>query len=467
MRSTYIILYSVTLVIQKGILDFCTPLLWLVIDCFFLIELVNVLCDWFVLMGFVLRRRAIEAPLLFLLITLAFSCGQKNQYKLDQSVAELRNCADDQMLSPVKEANLRKTINAEEKTEQIEAIIQQKVRGGLNGNVLVAQKGIILYKHCFGLAHFEKNTRDSLIEESKFQLASLSKTFTAIAVLKLQESGKVAFTDSIQRFFPDFPYHGISIRDLLSHRSGLPNYVYSFDDSMKVNYYRKEPKLPTNADIMHWFATVKPTPKKYNVPGRGFSYNNTNYMVLAAIVEKVTKQPFADYLRRTIFLPLGMHNTYIATTKNDSINLFRTAGYQMHRRIPKDYFDNVIGDKGVYSTIGDLFRWYRALNGDCLLSRKALSEAFIPRSFERKGLRNYGYGFRIQLDALSQPEFIYHTGWWKGYNTMFWFSPKDEYVIIILGNRLNSTVYRVQELIDILRQSPKKGLDGVDGEVEI
>lgn len=417
-------------------------------------------------MRLMLRRWVSTAPILLLLV-LGISCGQSSQYKANQSAAELRNCAEDQVLSPTQEANLRKAIGADRKTEQIEAIIKQKVRSGLNGNVLVAQKGIVLYKHCFGLAHFEKDSRDSLVEQSKFQLASLSKTFTAIAILKLQESGKVAFTDSIQRFFPDFPYHGITIRDLLSHRSGLPNYVYSFDDSMKVNYYRKDPKLPTNADIMHWFATVKPTPMRYNVPGRGFTYNNTNYMVLAAIVEKVAKQPFDAYLRRTIFLPLGMYNTYVATTKNDSINLFRTAGYQMNRRIPKDYFDNVVGDKGVYSTIGDLFRWYRALNGDCLLSRKVLAEAFIPRSFERKGQRNYGYGFRIQLDSMNQPEFIYHTGWWKGYNTMFWFSPKDEYVIIMLGNRLNSTVYRVQELIDVLHGSPKQGVQDTDGEVEI
>jgi CubicO group peptidase (beta-lactamase class C family) len=417
-------------------------------------------------MRLLLRRWVSTAPV-FLLIALGISCGQSSQYKANQSVAELRNCAEDQVLSPAKEASLRTAIGADRKAKQIEAIIQQKVRGGLNGNVLVAQKGVILYKNCFGYAHFEKDQRDSLVERSKFQLASLSKTFTAIAVLKLHESGKIAFTDSIQRFFPDFPYHGISIRDLLSHRSGLPNYVYSFDDSMKVNYYRKNPKLPTNADIMHWFATVKPTPKRYNVPGRGFTYNNTNYMVLAAIVEKVTKQPFAEYLRRTIFLPLGMHDTYVATTKNDSINLFRTAGYQMNRRIPKDYFDEVVGDKGVYSTIGDLFRWYRALNSDCLLSRKILAEAFIPRSFERKALRNYGYGFRMQLDDANQPQFIYHTGWWKGYNTMFWFSPKDEYVIIMLGNRLNSTVYRVQELIDVLRGGPKQGSQDTDGEVEI
>lgn len=415
----------------------------------------------------VLLRRWVLFAWVSLLITIGVSCGQSTQNQLNRSANEVRNCAEDQIVSPKEEVDLRQAIRADEKRQQIEAIMQQKVREGLNGNVLIAQKGIVLYKHCFGFSHFEKNARDSLVEQSKFQLASLSKTFTAVAVLKLQELGKINFTDSIQQFYPDFPYHGITVRDLLSHRSGLPNYVYSFDDSMKVNYYRKNPKIPTNADIMHWFATVKPTPKRYNVPGRGFSYNNTNYMVLAAIIEKVTKQPFEEYLRRSIFLPLGMHDTYVATTKNDSINQFRTAGYQSNRRIPKDYFDDVVGDKGVYSTIDDLFRWYRALNGDCLLSRKTLAEAFVPRSFEKKGAKNYGYGFRMQLNALNQPEFIYHTGWWKGYNTMFWFSPKDEYVIIILGNRLSRTVFGIKELINVLHDSDKPVTEDVSGEVEI
>ena len=415
----------------------------------------------------VLFRRWVPFAWVSLLITVGLSCGQSTQSQLNRSAAEVRSCADDQVLSPDEETSLRQAIRADEKTQHIAAIMQQKVREGLNGNVLIAQKGLVLYKRCFGLAHFEKSSRDSLVESSKFQLASLSKTFTAVAVLKLQEMGKISFADSIQQFFPDFPYHGITVRDLLSHRSGLPNYVYAFDDSMKVNYYRKNPKIPTNADIMHWFATVSPTPKRYNLPGRGFAYNNTNYMVLAAIVEKVTKQPFEEYLRRNIFLPLGMQDTYVATTKNDSINLNRTAGYQWNRRIPKDYFDDVVGDKGVYSTVGDLFRWYRALNGDCLLSRKTLAEAFIPRSFERRGAKNYGYGFRMMLDSANQPEYIYHSGWWKGYNTMFWFSPKDEYVIIILGNKYNRTVYGIKDLINVLHGDKKAMDEEISGEVEI
>ncbi len=405
--------------------------------------------------------------IIIVLVGAGISCGQDAQKKLNQSTQNMRTCADGQTLTQTEQNKVRQQIRADEKTRQIEEIFRQKVRSGLNGNVLVAQKGIVLYKNCFGLGHFERSQRDTLVDDSKFQLASLSKTFTAVGTLKLIQAGKLSFEDTIQKFYPDFPYHGITVRELLSHRSGLPNYQYAFDDSMKVNFYKKEKPYPSNATIMHWFATVKPTPKAYNIPGRGFSYSNTNYMVLASIIEKVSGQSYESFVHRNIFEPLGMHQTFVATTKNDSINHHRTAGYQWNRRIPKDYYDDVVGDKGIYSTTGDLFRWYRALNGDCLLPKKMLAEAFVPRSFERKSTKNYGYGFRMMLNETNQPEYIYHSGWWKGYNTMFWFSPKDEYVIIILGNRYNTTVYRVKELIDILHGNSTDQSSGTDTEAEI
>ncbi len=401
---------------------------------------------------------------ILLIVGIGLSCSQNSEDKLAQS---LRNCADEQILSSDQQTIIRQQIDANKKTQKLEDIFRQKVRSGLNGNVLVAQKGLLLYKKCFGLGHFERNERDTLVEDSKFQLASLSKTFTAVGTLKLIEAGKLNFNDTIQKFYPNFPYHGITIRELLSHRSGLPNYQYAFDDSMKVNFYKKDKPYPTNATIMHWFATVKPTPQRYNIPGRGFSYSNTNYMVLASIIEKVTNQSYEAFLHKNIFEPLGMHHTFVATTKNDLINYRRTAGYQWNRRIPKDYYDDVVGDKGIYSTTGDLFRWYRALNGDCLLQKKSLAEAFVPRSLEKKGHKNYGYGFRMMLNDLNQPEYIYHSGWWKGYNSMFWFSPKDEYVIIILSNRYNTTVYQVKELIEVLHGGSNDKMSAGDNEVEI
>lgn len=397
-------------------------------------------------------------------IVVVLGCESTAQKKLDRSANAMRNCAQEQVLSPQQETALRQEIDADEKIQKIDALIRAKVRAGFNGNVLVAQRGVVLYKKAFGYAHFEK--KDSLRENSKFQLASLSKTFTAVATLKLIEAGKVKLTDSVQRFIPDFPYHGIMVSDLLSHRSGLPNYAYAFDDSMKVNFYKREKPYPDNATILRWFATVNPRIRPYNVPGRHFSYSNTNYMVLAAIIERASGMTYEQFLRRNIFDPLGMHDTWVASTRNDSINMNRTAGYQWNRRLPKDYYDDVVGDKGIYSTVGDLFKWYRALNGDCLLRKTLLAEAFLPRSFERKGTRNYGYGFRMHVNNQNQPEYIYHTGWWKGYNSIFWFSPKDDFVIILLGNRYNKGVYQIKELLEILHGHPSQA-EPETGEVDV
>jgi len=395
-------------------------------------------------------------------------CQSNAQKKLDRSAVAMQSCAEKQALRPQEEQKIRQEIGAEDKIAKIESIVRAKVRAGFNGTVLVAQRGVILYQHAFGLAHFERSERDSVRLDSKFQLASLSKTFTAVATLKLVEAGKVKLDDSVQRFIPEFPYRGIKVSDLLSHRSGLPNYAYAFDDSMKHNFYNRQKPYPTNETILRWLATVNPKIPRYNVPGRTFSYSNTNYMVLASIIERASKQPFEQFLKKNIFDPLGMRNTFVATTKNDSINIRKTAGYQWNRRIPKDYYDDVVGDKGIYSTVGDLFKWYLALNGDCLIRRNLLLEAFTPRSFERKGVRNYGYGFRMHINAENKPDYIYHTGWWKGYNSMFWFSPKDEFVVILLSNRYNKSVYNIRELLEVLHGHPAHTTSEAEtGEVEI
>ncbi|MNS41307.1 Penicillin-binding protein 4* [compost metagenome] len=253
--------------------------------------------------------------------------------------------------------------------------------------------------------------------------------------------------DSVQKFIPDFPYHGIDIKMLLSHRSGLPYYAYAFDDSV-----RRVKTPPDNNQILKWFAQSRPKP--YNVPGRSFAYNNSNYMVLASIVERVTGMPFDQYLKMAIFDPLGMKNTFLFTTKNDSINVNRTFGYEGRRKVSVDYYDSVIGDKGIYSTVEDLFRWYKGLNSDCLISKKTIKEAWEPRSFERKGIKNYGYGFRMILRDVDSkhPKYVYHNGWWKGYSTLFWFNPKEDYVVIILGNRKNGTVYRVKSILQVMEE---------------
>jgi CubicO group peptidase (beta-lactamase class C family) len=369
-------------------------------------------------------------------IALLFAC-QENQEK-----KKIEQDPDYQGIKYEDIAAIKKAINADAKTAAITEIIRKKVvNEGFNGNVLIAQKGIVLYKKSFGYANLEN--LDTLVANSKFQLASLSKTFTAVAIMMLAEQGKFSLENTVKDIYPNFPYDGVTIRSLLCHRSGLPNYQYAFDARS-----RKDSTILTNQKLMQWFAEDKPA--LYNKPDHFYSYNNSNFAVLAAIVEKMSGLSFAEYARQKIFLPLGMNDSYIVTTTDSLINKNRTIGFEGNRKIVKDVLDDVSGDKGVYSTTSDLYKWYKGLTSNQLLSPESSHELFVPRSFEYAGYRNYGFGFRLWLDAKMQAEYVYHTGWWKGYNTIMWFDPKDEYVIIILSNRLNRTVYSIKELVEVL-----------------
>ena len=370
-----------------------------------------------------------------LIITNIFSCQNVSSTEGEKKI--------DSVALKKEEARIRKEINAEKKRTLIEQVIQKKIAEGFNGNILIAQKGVIIYQNSFGFANFEDTIRNNL--QSKFQLASLSKTFTAVAVMKLAEQGKLGLDYTIKDYYPNFPYDGITIRSLLCHRSGLPFYQYSFDRTVR------EAKIyPTNQQIMEWFATVQPTPHVFNQPDHYFGYNNTNFAILAALIEKVTGKDFDIYMRESIFRPIGMKDSYIITTKNDSININRTIGYQFGRKLPKDYYDDISGDKGVYSTLSDLLKWYNALKNNTIISKESFREMIMPRSFEFSGLRNYGYGFRLWVNAKQQTDYVYHTGWWKGYNTIMFFDPREDFVIILLSNRYNRTVYNIKQLIEIM-----------------
>ncbi|WP_337041408.1 serine hydrolase domain-containing protein [Emticicia sp. 17c] len=375
-----------------------------------------------------------------------FSC------KSDTTESTTASAPIDSVALKKKIAKIRKDIKADVKADLIEQIMQKKLAQGFNGNILVAQKDVVIYEKAFGFANFKDTIRNTLA--SKFQLASLSKTFTAVAVMKLTEQGKISLDLTVKDYFPDFPYQGVTVRSLLCHRSGLPFYQYTFDKVVR------EGKIyPTNQDMMQWFAKAQPVPPIFNQPDHFFSYNNTNFAILAAIVEKTSGQPFDIYMREHIFLPIGMKDTFIATTKNDSININRTYGYQFGQRLPKDYYDDITGDKGVYSTLHDLLRWYEALKNNLIITKESFKEMILPRSFEHPGLRNYGYGFRLWVNAKQQTDYVYHTGWWKGYNTIMFFDLREDFVIILLSNRYNRSVYNIKELVDIMHGGKQSSVE--------
>ena len=311
-------------------------------------------------------------------------------------------------------------------------------RTGFNGGMLVAKKGQIVFEEYNGFAHLKG--KDSITANTPFHIASTTKTFTAMAVLKLAEEGKLNINDSLQKFFPGFPYHGMTVKMLLNQRSGLPNYAYylekiKWDDQMKV----------TNEDVLQTLIEHKPGLE--HTMNRRFNYSNTNFVLLALVIERVSGKSYADYLQEVFFTPLQMTNTKVFN-RNDSATV--TPSYMWNGvQEAFTYLDVTYGDKNIYSTVKDLLKWDQALYGNKLFQQATLDSAFQPYSFERPGIHNYGFGWRMYTLANNN-KIIYHNGWWHGNNSTFYRVLPDSLTIIILGNKFNRNIYRVKPLIEAL-----------------
>ena len=392
---------------------------------------------------------------LFIAVQAFITPSCSNAPKADPS--HLADCMEQKKLTPEKEAKIRKKIHATEKAFALDTLFKKKAKKqGFNGAVLIAQQGVILYQNVFGYADF--SNKDSLCVNSAFQLASISKTFTGVAVLLLAQDNKLKLSDSIQKFIPSFPYHGITIENLLSHRSGLPNYLYCFEDKRRQNG-----PAPTNDSILKWFSEADSLPKPYNRPGKSFSYNNSNFIILASVIQKISGMSYEHFIRTRIFEPLGMTHTFIDTIAPDSLLRNRTTGFQGNRRREREFFDGVYGDKGIFATTRDMERWYFALHSGCLLSKYWLKQAFTPHSFEHKSRHNYGLGFRLMTDPqnMEKVHYVYHGGWWAGFSTMLWMDMDADIVIIVLSNRKNNTVYDIKSVLSILEGSKDSELGSV------
>ena len=317
-------------------------------------------------------------------------------------------------------------------------------RKGFNGTVLVTKYDQIVYKGAFGYADFR--SKDTLTTQTIFQLASVSKQFTAMAIMMLKEQGKLQYDDSLQQHIPDFPYKGITIRQLLTHRSGLPNYTYFSDElwpDRKVDL--------SNDDVLSMMAVHKPN--IYYQPDRTFSYSNTGYALLASIVEKASGMPFADYMKEQIFGPLKMTNTYLFSHELvEQTNRVASGHIGGRRKRSPDYQDTVFGDKGMYSTVEDLYKWDQALYTQKLVSRETLKEAFLPTGKINQRTESYGFGFRLK-QVESGDTVIYHGGLWHGFNTYFLRNPKDHSSIIVLSNLTNGSLNYMKDVRNFLYPS--------------
>ena len=310
---------------------------------------------------------------------------------------------------------------------------------GFNGGMLVAKNGNIVFEKYTGTAHLPGN--DLITATTPLHIASVSKTFTAMAILKLWQEGKLNIDDTLSKYLPRFNYPGVTIRSLLNHRSGLPNYLY-FMESLGW-----DKKIPIrNEDVLNNLIDKKMLIPNISSPNTHFTYCNTNYALLALLIEQVTGKKYATYLQEAIFTPLGMKNTFVF----DSSKITSAAPSYDWRGglIPLAYLDMVYGDKNIYTTPRDLLIWDRALKANVILSPQTLEQAYAPYSNERSGTRNYGLGWRMNIYPDGK-KMIYHNGWWHGSNASFIRLLQEDATIIVIGNKYNRNIYHAKTLCDI------------------
>jgi hypothetical protein len=340
----------------------------------------------------------------------------------------------------------RKLIDVDSKAHSLDTFFEHKfVEGTFSGCVLVASHGIVVYEKAFGWENHEK--RDSLTIESSFQLASVSKQFTAAAVLLLVQEGKLKLTDSIRNYFPQLPCYHVTVHDLLSHRAGLDKYTNICD-----NYYRERniqpPAVYTNDSVIALFARLQV--KCFRQPATKFDYSNTGYVLLAALVEKISGQPFHAFMKDNFFDPIGMKHTWI---NGDGIeHEHRTRGYyRSWNRWDDSFLDQISGDKGVYASVGDMLLWDRALRTGKVLSLEMQKLAYTGYSKELIGKKrwNYGYGWRT-IDFPDGARAAFHNGWWHGYTSAFYRGLTEDITIVMLCNKYNRGIYNVQPILKIM-----------------
>jgi CubicO group peptidase (beta-lactamase class C family) len=267
------------------------------------------------------------------------------------------------------------------------------------GTLLVAENGEVVFRKSFGNSIFEPEK--AFTPEIPMQLASVSKPFTAVAMLKLIEHKLVNYDDDIRKYLPQLRYQGITVRHLLNHTSGLPDYL---NRPQAFERYISRRQELTNQKLYQVLAQNKPA-LEFS-PGKRHKYSNTGYALLPLIIEQVTGQTFQQFMQEQIFDPLQMRHTFFYS-KDKNLKMMRD----------NEHRDGVLGDKGLFSTVDDMLKWDQALYTDKLVKRKTLDEAFEQGETLSAEKFDYGFGWRLSTSSFGE-RIIYHRGLWQGANPM-------------------------------------------------
>ncbi|MGA9637679.1 serine hydrolase domain-containing protein [Flavobacterium sp.] len=379
-------------------------------------------------------------PQLLLLLFLLTSCKQKNdsEYNLSENkeakkiyVAKQEPKLSDNYINSKKEA-INHFYN------------KNWLNNSMNGGFLVAQNGQILFEKYEGYSNYK--TKTEMTSSSSLHIASVSKVMTATAILKLIEQKKLDLNQKVTTLIKGFPYPDVTVKTLLNHRSGIRKYSYFTDK--KIVWDRH--KILKNQDIITLLITKKIN-LEYKTDSR-FSYCNTNYAILALIIEKVTGVSYKEAMKNIVFTPLGMTNTYVFDYDKDR----QTASPSYRGNFSLyywDYLDAIYGDKNIYSTPRDLLKFDIGRNDPAFFRHELLQLAFTPYSNEHKGQNNYGLGMRM-INWETGQNLYFHNGWWHGNTSAYITLPEEKVTIIALSNRFTTKTYKVRNLAALFGNYP-------------
>lgn len=322
---------------------------------------------------------------------------------------------------------------------RVDAMMEEYARAGAPGaSLLVVRGGRVAYARGYGLAEVE--TRTPVTPRTNFRLASLSKQFTATAVMLLVADGKLRFDDSLSALLPDLPAfaRGVTVRQLLTHTAGLPDYEDFVPDSQSAQVHDRDVPALIGRAAGPRFA-----------PGTRYAYSNTGYVLLALVVERASGQRFAEFLRRRIFAPLGMTGT-VALEAGRTVVPHRAFGYTVDSagavgRTDQSNTSATLGDGGIYSSAADLARWDRALERHTLVSADAQRLAWTPPALPGGAPTAYGFGWFVTDDRGTTR--LIHHGESRGFTNAIVRYPERRLTVVVLTNRTGGAPWDIAQRV--------------------
>jgi CubicO group peptidase (beta-lactamase class C family) len=306
---------------------------------------------------------------------------------------------------------------------------------GFNGNVLVSKNGKVIYKKSFGYSDY--NIKKELDDNSVFDCGSIAKEFTAMGILLLKDKGKISYSDTLRKFFPELPYNNVTVQQLLTHTSGIP------DGFELVEKYFDHSKIATNDDLIGLLSSKKPA--LLFKPGENLMYSGTGFNLLASIIEKISGQSYKTYMDEQVFKPLGLIHTRIANGSrsaktipgyaygyvySDSLNKYLLADSRQSGWTT--YFAGITGEGMIITTTGDLLKWDRALKNHSLLTETTQQEMLSLHAEKKFPAVSFGYGIRVGKNDVGN--YVFHNGYYPGYLSMHLRYTDDDVTVIVLSN---------------------------------